>query len=156
MRTTCRAHTIFLDFITLIIFGEHYKSRSSSLLHCLYALLLLVPLVQTFSSAPCSLIPSVCSFLLKRETKFDMLIKQDTYYSLVYFNLQCFRFKTGRQKILNRMVASNPPIYCALKFSMKKQETSTKKSLCFLIRICNLYSRTGAALRRAADPKNRN
>jgi hypothetical protein len=87
---------------------------------------------------------------------FETHVTHETYYSLVYFNLHVFRLKTGRQKILNRMVASNPPIYCALKFSMKKHGTSNQKSLVFLIRICNAYSRICAVLRRAADPKNRN
>jgi hypothetical protein len=54
------------------------------------------------------------------------------------------------------MVASKLSIYCALKFSMKKQGTSTQKPLLFLIRICNIYSRKCTAMPRAADPKNRN
>jgi hypothetical protein len=39
---------------------------------------------------------------------------------------------------------------------MKKQGTSTQKSLLFLIRICNVCSRKCATLPRAADPKKRN
>jgi hypothetical protein len=79
MHATCHAHLIFLDLVIQITSYEApYYTVLSSLL------LFHPPLVQMFSSAPCSEIPSVCFPPLMSETIFDTHNYRQ-HYSFVYF-----------------------------------------------------------------------
>jgi hypothetical protein len=71
-------HYILLDLIFLIILGEEYILRSSSLCSFLQLPITSSLFGQTFSSAPCSQTPSVYILPLRSETKFHSHTKPRT------------------------------------------------------------------------------
>jgi hypothetical protein len=94
------------DFITLIVLNEKYKLWSSSLCNFLQ------PLVTSSLPQHPVLTLSPCSYLNMRDQASHPYNMKN--YSPVDFNLQVFRWQTGRPKILNWMVASITWIYSAL------------------------------------------
>jgi hypothetical protein len=77
-------------------------------------LLLHPSLIQIFSLEPCSQTPSIYSLLLMRETKFHTIQNNWQNCFFLCFNLYIPRQQAGRQKTLDRMVASISRISSAL------------------------------------------
>ena len=103
---SCPTQSILLDLFNRIIFGNEYRSLSSSysLLHSPVTSSLLGPniLLSTLFSNTLSLHSS----LNVSEHVSHSYKKNRQNYSSVYLNLYVFRRKTGRQKLLHRMIAS--------------------------------------------------
>ena len=94
-RATCLTHLILLDFITAMLFGEHYQLYCSSLCSFRHSPVTFNHSDQNIFSAPYSRRPSACVLRSLRvdQVSHPYLIRQ--HYSSVYFNLYIFRLPTG-------------------------------------------------------------
>lgn len=98
MFSTCLAHLILLDLITVMILAKcanydahHYKA---------FSVLLSLPLsyAQIFSSALSSQTSAVCVLPLIQKTKCHFHTKRQANYRFVYSNPCAFRHHSGRQR----------------------------------------------------------
>ena len=99
--TTCPTHLILLDLITQILFGEEYRSLSSSL--CSYH----IPLVSKYSPQhPIHQHPQPTFICQYERPCFTPIQNNRKNYSFAYLNLYIFGKQTGRQRILYQMIVS--------------------------------------------------
>jgi hypothetical protein len=111
-----RTHLIFLDFIFLIIFSKKTNLCSSSLCNFVQ------PPVTSSHLHPNILLSTLFSDTLNLRSSLKMTHqvsyphKTTDKITVLGFNLHVFRYPTGRQKILNGMVASISRIWSTLNF----------------------------------------
>jgi len=108
IRATCPAHLILLDVITRTILGEEYRSLSSSLCSFLHSPITVVHPRPKYSKHPIPKIPQPAILPQCQRPSFTPIQHNRQNYSSVYLNLSISWYKTGRQKILHRMIASIP------------------------------------------------
>ena len=112
----------FLDLITQIIFGEGYRTLSSSLCSFLQSPVtssILSP--NTLLSTLFSNTLSLCSSLnVSDRPNFTPIQNNWQNYSSVYLNFYIFGLQTGRQKILHRMIESILWLQSALYFFLNR------------------------------------
>jgi len=119
-RATCSVNLIFLDLITRKIFGDKYRSLSSSLWTFLHSLLFssllgLNILLSTIFQTP--------SFYTNPRCKWPSFTPTQTIrlnYSCVYPDIYSYGWLTGRNTILQRMTACIPWLQSALNFFLNR------------------------------------
>lgn len=76
MRATCFTHLLVLDLITVIIFGEHYELRRSSLRSFLYTFVVFCLLSTNTLGGLCVQTSCVFVLLLGKDIKFHTEMKR--------------------------------------------------------------------------------
>jgi hypothetical protein len=118
LRATCPAHFILIDLITVVIFGEEYRSLSSSLCSLLHSSVTSSLLGPHLPQDPTLERPQPMFLPQCERPNFTPIPNNRQNYSSVYFNIYIFRWQTAGLKILKSLLAGISWVQSVLNFSM--------------------------------------